>query len=117
MRRGLAMATLVVMLVGLAAPARGDVLLAISLRGIGHAEAKKPPRRTVQLFPRRTMVDPVSGVIWQVKSDPSEMPPTGIPMGDDRDWRVQAAQVGVMAAAFTALVLLCGNTRCMNAMR
>ncbi len=37
----------------------------------------------------------------------------GIPLGDDRDWKVQAAQIGVMAGAFAALVGLCGSGRCM----
>jgi len=38
---------------------------------------------------------------------------SGFSLGDDRDWKVQAAQVGVMAAGFAALVGLCGGGKCM----
>lgn len=34
-------------------------------------------------------------------------------LGDDRNWKVQAAQVGAMAAVFGALVGLCGGGKCM----
>jgi hypothetical protein len=37
----------------------------------------------------------------------------GASLGDDGDWRVQAAQIGVMAGAFAALVGLCSGGRCM----
>lgn len=37
----------------------------------------------------------------------------GLDLGDDGDWRVQAAQIGVMAAGFAALVGLCGGGKCM----
>jgi hypothetical protein len=34
-------------------------------------------------------------------------------LGDDGDWKVQAAQVGAMAAVFGALVGLCGGGKCL----
>jgi hypothetical protein len=34
-------------------------------------------------------------------------------LGDDGDWKVQAAQVGAMAAVFGALVALCGGGKCL----
>ena len=37
----------------------------------------------------------------------------GLSLGNDADWRVQAAQVGLMAGAFAALVGLCGGGKCM----
>jgi hypothetical protein len=38
---------------------------------------------------------------------------TGIALGDDRNWKVQAVQVGAMAAGFAALVALCGDGKCL----
>lgn len=38
---------------------------------------------------------------------------SGMSLGDDGDWRVQAMQVGAMAAAFGALVAICGDGKCM----
>jgi hypothetical protein len=40
----------------------------------------------------------------------------GATLGDDRDWKVQAAQVGVMVGAFGVLSVLCGNGRCAEAL-
>ena len=37
----------------------------------------------------------------------------GLDLGDDRDWKVHAAQVGAMAAGFAALVGLCGGGNCL----
>jgi hypothetical protein len=36
----------------------------------------------------------------------------GINLGNDGDWRVQAAQVGVMVGGFAALAALCGSGAC-----
>ena len=38
---------------------------------------------------------------------------SGVSLGDDGDWAVQAAQVGVMAAGFAELWALCGGGNCM----
>lgn len=38
---------------------------------------------------------------------------SGVSLGDDTSWGVQAAQVGVMAAGFAALWALCGGGNCM----
>jgi len=38
---------------------------------------------------------------------------SGIGLGDDTDWRVQAVQVGAIAATFGALVALCGSGNCL----
>lgn len=38
---------------------------------------------------------------------------SGTSLGDDSDWAVEAAQVGVMAAGFVALWALCGGGNCM----
>jgi hypothetical protein len=38
---------------------------------------------------------------------------SGVTLGDDTSWRVQAVQVGAMAAVFGALVAICGNGQCL----
>lgn len=38
---------------------------------------------------------------------------SGVSLGDDSSWAVQAAQVGVMAAGFAALWAICGSGNCM----
>ncbi len=37
----------------------------------------------------------------------------GIDLGDDSSWKVQAIQVGTMAALFGTLVAICGDGKCM----
>lgn len=38
---------------------------------------------------------------------------SGIGLGDDTSWKVQAVQVGAIAAGFAALVAICGNGNCL----
>jgi len=38
---------------------------------------------------------------------------SGLTLGDDSSWKVQALQVGTMAALFGTLVAVCGNGRCL----
>jgi len=38
---------------------------------------------------------------------------SGIGLGDDTSWKVQAIQVGAIAAGFAALVAICGNGNCL----
>jgi hypothetical protein len=38
---------------------------------------------------------------------------SAIGLGDDGDWKVQAAEVGAMAGIFATLVALCGNGGCL----
>lgn len=38
---------------------------------------------------------------------------SGIGLGDDTSWQVQAVQVGAIAAGFAALVAICGNGNCL----
>jgi hypothetical protein len=47
----------------------------------------------------------------QKKMEPRDTP--SLALGDDRDWRVQAAQIAGMTGAFAALALLCADGGCM----
>ena len=51
------------------------------------------------------------------KADPSgkrdKEKGSGISLGDDTSWQVQAVQVGAIAAGFAALVAICGNGNCL----
>jgi hypothetical protein len=51
------------------------------------------------------------------KSDPSgnrgKEKSSGVSLGDDTSWQVQAVQVGAIAAGFAALVAICGNGNCL----
>ena len=38
---------------------------------------------------------------------------SGMSLGDDTSWQVQAVQVGAIAAGFAALVAICGNGNCL----
>lgn len=38
---------------------------------------------------------------------------SGVSLGDDTSWKVQAVQVGAIAAGFAALVAICGNGNCL----
>lgn len=38
---------------------------------------------------------------------------SGLSLGDDTSWKVQAVQVGAIAAGFAALVAICGNGNCL----
>jgi hypothetical protein len=38
---------------------------------------------------------------------------SGIGLGDDTSWKMQAVQVGAIAAGFAALVAICGNGNCL----
>lgn len=38
---------------------------------------------------------------------------SGIGLGNDTSWKVQAVQVGAIAAGFAALVAICGNGNCL----
>lgn len=73
--------------------------------------APTPALRPVDLTPAQLWVEP-----WLSFGDPAELnrpeQRRGIDLPDG-DWRVQAAQVGVMAAGFAALVGLCGGGKCL----
>jgi hypothetical protein len=38
---------------------------------------------------------------------------SGVSLGDDTSWKMQAVQVGAIAAGFAALVAICGNGNCL----
>jgi hypothetical protein len=72
-------------------------------------DAKTVETRRLDLTPRRQLD---SGVGTRADRRGSERG-TGIALPDDTDWKVQAVQVGGMAALFGALVAVCGGGRCL----
>ncbi len=62
----------------------------------------KSDRAPIDLFPR--------SVLSNLPQQPERS--RGISLGDDGNWKVQAAQVGAMAIGFAALVGLCGSGNC-----
>jgi hypothetical protein len=72
------------------------------------ADAKTPNgARRLDLTPSRLFgkTDP-SGKTGKEKS-------SGVSLGNDTSWQVQAVQVGAIAAGFAALVAICGNGNCL----
>jgi hypothetical protein len=66
--------------------------------------------RRLDLTPRRQLETGKAGLAGDRRGSERT---SGMTLGDDGDWRVQALQVGAMAAAFGALVAVCGNGRCL----
>lgn len=96
------------------ADARADATAPAEPEATGAQASAAEPEVKAELFPERAIARNPRPDLVYVPSTPIETPPRqGIALGDDRDWRVQAAQVGVMAGAFAALVALCGNGKCM----
>lgn len=72
-------------------------------------DARLAESRRLDLTPRRQLESGVGGRADRRGSERG----TGITLPDDTDWKVQAAQVGGMAALFGALVAVCGGGRCL----
>ena len=66
----------------------------------------KQPAKRLDLFPSKVLESAAKGAKGKNERRP------GLSLGSDGDWKVQAAQVGVMAATFGALVGLCGAGNC-----
>jgi hypothetical protein len=67
------------------------------------------PAATLDLTPSRLF-----GPLGSLGARKSEERPA-ITLGDDRDWKVQAVQIGAMVGAFGALTALCAGGRCAQA--
>jgi hypothetical protein len=66
--------------------------------------------RRLDLTPRRQLETGKAGLAGDRRGSERT---SGMTLGDDGDWRVQALQVGAMAAVFGALVAVCGNGSCL----
>lgn len=79
--------------------------------------AKAPPAPgAVNLFPKSVFaIDPTLQPLRETGPRQRGETPAGasFALGDDRDWRVQAAQIGVMTGLFAALVAICNGGACM----
>ena len=77
------------------------------------ARPMRPPAtpngaRRLDLTPSRLFgkADPTTG-------DRRKENRAGLGLGNDGNWKVQAAQIGAMAAGFAALAALCGDGKCL----
>lgn len=78
--------------------------------GDEEAEKGKAEARRLDLTPRAQLE---SGKLGTSADRRGTERGRGLTLGDDTDWKVQAMQVGAMAAVFTTLVAVCGNGRCL----
>ena len=64
----------------------------------------KPGAARINLFPTQ---------VFQKRSTRTKEKQRRMTLGDDRDWKVQAAQVGAMIGIFGALAGLCNGGKCL----
>lgn len=97
-----------------------DAKKAAEKPGDKDANAPKKKQATPAKRPQLHVTDPASSrrinlfpekVFGKSRHTPEDR--HRLTLGDDRNWKVQAAQVGAMAAVFGALVGLCGGGKCM----
>jgi hypothetical protein len=96
-----------------AAPAPGS-LADMAARAAAGAEARPAPvvsPGALDLTPRRQLEALTSGDRSRDRRGAERT--SGIDLGDDSSWKVQAIQVGTMAALFGTLVAVCGDGKCM----
>jgi hypothetical protein len=82
-------------------------------RGALFGPGLTPPKTSVDLFPPSVFTVPGSDFGPGMSGGGKRESRAGLGLGNDGDWRVQAAQIGAMAVGFAALAALCGGARCL----
>jgi hypothetical protein len=114
---GVAAATLLLSVsTALAEPQRGTPQRGPLATLSGTAESRALPVPMPDLFPQAVLQAHSEQRPELPPPAPRRLEPRDTPtfaLGDDRDWRVQAAQIAGMTGAFAALAVLCADGACM----